>query len=132
MKFTVMIVQLSKILTKNLGKIDLLVNQMNQKSRSCSYSGSVGSSGRITYEKYSERKSMTQYIFQYFYFRLTMNTDTTGAVIDINTGVYTSKASGVFKVGNDSLINLIFMLKLNRQSSVFLCRANKQQTFGLK
>ena len=42
---------LSKILTKHLGKIDLLVNQMNQKSRSCSYSGSVGTSGRITYDK---------------------------------------------------------------------------------
>ena len=61
-----------------------------------------------------------------------MNTDTTGAVIDINTGVYTSKASGVFKVGDDSLINLIFTLKLNRPSSVFLCRANKPPTFGLK
>ena len=51
MKFTVIILFLGKILTKNLGKIGLLVKQMNQKSRICSYSGTVGSSGRITYDK---------------------------------------------------------------------------------
>ena len=96
MKFTVMIVQLSKILTKNLGKIDLLVSKLNQKSRICASSGSVDSSRRITYDKYRDRKSLSQYIYLNI-FRLTMDTDTTGAMIDIATGLYTSKASGVFK-----------------------------------
>ena len=63
MKFTVTIVQISKILTKNLGKIDLLVSRMNQKSRICASSGSVDSSRRITYDKYRDRKSLSQYIY---------------------------------------------------------------------
>ena len=62
--------------------------------------------------------------------RLTMTTDTTGAVMDINTGVYTSQTSGVFKVVD--YITTDSQQFDYRQSSVFLCQANRQQRFGLK